>query len=100
FVFCLMLDQQVTHPEMYNKSALADLPDAPAEARAELARATAADVGRFKYGLGPLAGASEYGALLAQLPVGTQGTTANRDCLEWLLETFREFPVAVELRHR
>lgn len=100
FEFCLKLHQQFTHPEMYKKSALADLPDAPAEALAELARVTAADVGRFKDGLAPLAEAGKLGALLAQFPASFKDTPANRDYLEWLLETFREVPVAVELRHK
>ena len=68
FEFCLKLHQQFTHPEMYKKAALADLPDQSADVLAALARVTAADVGRFKDGLEPLAVRGRLGALLAQFP--------------------------------
>lgn len=100
FEFCMKLYQQFTHPEMYKKAALGDLPDASSEALAELARVTSADVARFKEGLAPLAEAGKLGALLAQFPASFHDTPANRDYLAWLIETFRGVPVAVELRHR
>lgn len=100
FEFCLKLHQQFTHPEMYKRSALGDLPEASEAALAELARVTAADVGRFKDGLEPLAVAGKLGGLLAQFPASFHDTPANRDYLSWLLETFREYPIAVELRHK
>ena len=68
FEFCLKLHQKFTHPEMYKKAALADLPDQDADVLAALARVTAADVGRFKDGLEPLAVRNRLGALLAQFP--------------------------------
>jgi uncharacterized protein YecE (DUF72 family) len=100
FEFCLKLHQQFTHPEMYKKAALADLPDQSPDLLAALARVTAADVGRFKDGLAPLAERGRLGAVLAQFPASFHDTPANRDYLEWLLETFGAFPLAVELRHR
>jgi uncharacterized protein YecE (DUF72 family) len=99
FEFCLKLHQKFTHPEMYKKAALADLPDQSADVLSALARVTPADVGRFKDGLAPLAAAGKLGALLAQFPPSFHDTPATREYLDWLLTTFGEYPVAVELRH-
>lgn len=99
FEFCLKLHQKFTHPGMYKKAALGDLPDQSADVLAALARVTAADVGQFKDALEPLAVAGRLGALLAQFPPSFHDTPANREYLDWLLATFREFDVAVELRH-
>ena len=38
--------------------------------------------------------------MLAQFPASFHDTPANRDYLAWLLRTFQEYQVAVELRHR
>jgi uncharacterized protein YecE (DUF72 family) len=100
FEFCLKLYQKFTHPEMYKKAALADLPDQSPDVLAGLARVTAADVGVFKDALAPLAVAGRLGALLAQFPPRFHDTPANREYLDWLLTTFGEFDVAVELRHK
>ena len=100
FEFCLKLYQKFTHPEMYKKAALADLPDQSPDVLAGLARVTAADVGVFKDALTPLAVAGRLGALLAQFPPRFHDTPANREYLDWLLTTFGEFDVAVELRHK
>ena len=100
FEFCLKLHQKFTHPEMFKAAALADLPVQDADVLAALARVTAADVGRFKDGLEPLAVRNRLGALLAQFPPSFHDTPANREYLEWLLTTFAEYPVAVELRHK
>lgn len=100
FEFSLKLHQQFTHPEMYKRAALSDLPEASSEAVAELARVTAADVDRFKAGMDPIADAGKLGVLLAQYPPSFRDTDANRDHLAWLLRTFHEYPMAVELRHR
>jgi uncharacterized protein YecE (DUF72 family) len=100
FEFCLKLHQQFTHPEMYKKAALADLPDQSPDVLAALARVTAADVGRFKDALEPLAVRGRLGALLAQFPPSFHDTPANREYLDWLLERFKEYQVAVELRHK
>jgi uncharacterized protein YecE (DUF72 family) len=100
FEFCLKLHQQFTHPEMYKKATLGDLPDQSADLLAALARVTTADVGRFKDGLEPLATAGRLGALLAQFPASFHDTPANREYIDWLLTTFSEFAVAVELRHK
>jgi uncharacterized protein YecE (DUF72 family) len=62
-------------------------------------RATAQDEADAKAGLAPLTEAGRLGALLAQFPVSFKNTDENREYLAGLLERFREFPLAVEVRH-
>lgn len=99
FEFSLKLYQKFTHPGMYKAARLADLPATPEELDA-LAQVNRADVDLFKAGLDPLASAGKLGALLAQFPPSFKDGPSERAYLEWLLTTFREYPVAVELRHR
>ena len=89
FEFSLKLYQKFTHPEMFHKATggnALDLGDA--------------DVDEFKTAVDPLAQAGKLGALLAQFPTSFHDDPANRGYLEWLLEKFRGYNVAVELRHR
>jgi len=58
------------------------------------------DVDEFRTAIEPLAAAGKLGALLAQFPVSFRNEPDARGYLEWLLERFREYPVALELRHR
>lgn len=98
FEFSLKLYQKFTHPSMYKAARLADLPAAPEQLDA-LARVNRADVDQFRAGIDPLATAGKLGALLAQFPASFKRTPDSRAYLEWLLTTFREYPMAVELRH-
>ena len=102
FEFSLKLYQQFTHPEMFKRPALAQPAATPHRSALldELARVNDADIGKFKSGIDPIASAGKLGALLAQFPAELQGHAAERDYLEWLLQTFGEYPVAVELRHK
>lgn len=84
FDFSVKLYQKFTHP------ATASDPSA----------VTAADLDTFKGGIEPLAAAGKLGALLAQFPSRFHDSAAARDYLAWLLRTFADYPVAVELRHR
>src|SRR4029453_4984745 len=59
-----------------------------------------ADIGKFKSGLDPIATAGKLGALLAQFPASFRDSPHNRAYLGCLLQTFREYPGAVELRHK
>jgi uncharacterized protein YecE (DUF72 family) len=54
----------------------------------------------YRLGIDPLATAGRIGALLAQFPPSFKQTPAARDYLDALLHRFREYPIAVELRHR
>ncbi len=62
-------------------------------------RWTPADIGEAKEGYDALADEGRLGALLAQFPISFKNTNENRDCLDTLLMRFREYPLAVEVRH-
>jgi uncharacterized protein YecE (DUF72 family) len=89
FEFSLKLFQKFTHPGMFAKATGQDPFD--------LGRK---DVDEFRTALEPLASAGKLGALLAQFPASFKNEPDSRGYLEWLLEQFREYPLAVELRHR
>ena len=89
FEFSLKLFQKFTHPEMFLKATGKDPADIDRK-----------DVDEFRAALDPLARAGKLGALLAQFPASFKNEPGSRDYLEWLLHAFREYPVAVELRHR
>lgn len=61
------------------------------------------DVGiidEYRRGIEPLAEAGKIGALLAQFPPSFKQTPESQGYLEALLQWFRGYPMAVELRHR
>jgi uncharacterized protein YecE (DUF72 family) len=58
------------------------------------------DVDVFKRGIEPLADADKLGALLCQFPASFKREDPSVDYLTWLLETFVDYRLAVELRHR
>lgn len=89
FEFSLKLFQKFTHPEMYEKATGTDSWD--------LGRK---DVDEFRAAIDPLASAGKLGALLAQFPASFKNEPDSRGYLEWLLENFRDYMVAVELRHK
>jgi uncharacterized protein YecE (DUF72 family) len=89
FDFSLKLYQKFTHPEMFHAATGADPLD--------LGRA---DVDEFRKAIDPLASAGKLGALLAQFPASFKNEADSRGYLEWLLEQFRDYELAVELRHR
>ncbi|HSL24276.1 MAG TPA: DUF72 domain-containing protein [Vicinamibacterales bacterium] len=89
FEFSVKLYQKFTHPEMFVKATGQDPHD--------LGRA---DVDEFRSGIEPLAESGKLGVLLAQFPASFRSDDNARGYVAWLLETFREYPMAVELRHR
>jgi uncharacterized protein YecE (DUF72 family) len=89
FEFSLKLFQKFTHPEMFEKATGADPFDLGQ-----------ADVDGFRSAIDPLASAGKLGALLAQFPASFKNEPNSRGYLEWLLEQFKQYQVAVELRHR
>ena len=89
FEFSLKLYQKFTHPDMFAK--------ATGEDPSRLGRK---DVDDFRAAIEPLADAGKLGALLAQFPASFKDDPESRGYLEWLLRSFRGYPVAVELRHR
>lgn len=89
FDFSLKLYQKFTHPGMFQEATGGD--------PWSLSRQ---DADEFRRAIDPIASAGKLGALLAQFPASFKNDPDSRGYLEWLLESFREFPVAVELRHR
>jgi uncharacterized protein YecE (DUF72 family) len=89
FDFSLKLYQKFTHPEMFHEATGADPHDLGQ-----------ADVDAFRKAIDPLASAGKLGALLAQFPASFKNDSNARGYLEWLLEQFRDYEIAVELRHR
>ncbi|PYR94974.1 MAG: DUF72 domain-containing protein [Acidobacteria bacterium] len=89
FEFSLKLYRKFTHPEMFAKATGAD-PSALGDK----------DVDEFRRAIDPLARAGKLGALLAQFPASFKNEGNNRGYLEWLLGAFKQYPLAVELRHR
>ena len=98
FDFSLKLYQKFTHPGMYQgRTRRICLPTAT---RRRFPRSTRADVDAFKSAVDPLADAGKLGALLAQFPPSFRDRDDAREYLEWLLQAFQDYPLAVELRHR
>jgi uncharacterized protein YecE (DUF72 family) len=89
FEFSLKLYQKFTHPDMFVKATGSDPTDLGQR-----------DVDEFRTAIEPLARAGKLGALLAQFPPSFKNDADARAYLEWLLERFKNYPVAVELRHR
>jgi uncharacterized protein YecE (DUF72 family) len=89
FQFSLKLFQKFTHPEMFEKATGADPFDLGQ-----------ADVDEFRAAIEPLMSAGKLGALLAQFPASFKNEPNTRGYLEWLLERFAGYEIAVELRHR
>ena len=98
FDFSLKLFQKFTHPAMYRTSKL---PGAMPENEASpVPLVTLGDVDMFKTAIDPLAQAGKLGALLAQFPPSFRASGETQSYLVWLLHAFKEYPLAVELRHR
>jgi len=96
FDFCLKLFQKFTHPGMYMKGV---------EARAggeesPIPAVTSHDVDAFRQSIEPLCSAGKLGALLVQFPPSFRHGNTAWEYLAWLLQSFSDYPIAVELRHR
>ena len=89
FEFSLKLFQKFTHPDMFLKATGKDPADLDRK-----------DVDEFRAALDPIAAAGKLGALLAQFPASFKNEPGSRDYLAWLLHAFRDYSLAVELRHR
>ena len=83
FEFSLKLYRMLTHPDMPGVPAL----DVEA-------------IDTYRRGVEPLAAAGKIGALLAQFPPSFKQNPESQGYLDALLGRFRDYPVAVELRHR
>ena len=89
FEFSVKLFQKFTHPEMFLK--------ATGEDPHQLGQG---DIDEFRAGIAPIAERGRLGALLVQFPPSFKREPNAREYLAWLLEAFRDYPTAAELRHR
>jgi uncharacterized protein YecE (DUF72 family) len=60
---------------------------------------TATDVQAVRAGFDPLHRAGKLGAVLLQFPFSFHHTSENLVCLEQILDSFRDYPLVVEVRH-
>lgn len=88
FKFTAKLWQKFTHPGMFEK------------ATGETAIICRDDVELFNRGIRPLHQAGKLGAVLAQFPAGFENTPDGHRILSAILDTFNDYPLAVELRHK
>jgi uncharacterized protein YecE (DUF72 family) len=88
FVFAVKLFQKFTHPDMYL-----------AQAGAKDWNLSSGDIDLFRAGVDPLADAGRLAALLVQFPPSFHAIPETREYLDWLLNGFSDYPLAVELRH-
>lgn len=89
FLFSIKLFQKFTHPELYLKKTGLDPWDLGQK-----------DIDEFRAMLDPLAAAGKLGVLLAQFPASFHDEPAAREYVDWMLQTFRDYEMAVELRHK
>ena len=88
FLFTVKLWQKFTHPKMYEA------------ATGEVAAISAEDVDLFRSGIEPLARSGKLGAILAQFPPSFINDSYGKQILGAVIQTFGEYRLAVELRHR
>ncbi|MEP7117446.1 MAG: DUF72 domain-containing protein [Acidobacteriota bacterium] len=100
FEFAVKLFQKFTHPAMFGQALAAHAPGAGSAALGHASVVRQTDVDEFKSGVEPLTAAGKFGALLAQFPPSFTATPASVDYLGWLLRTFADYAMAIELRHR
>ncbi len=88
FLFTVKLWQKFTHPGMYKEATGRD------------AAISQDDVDLFRRSLEPLAGQNKLGALLAQFPPSFKNDDFGRQILRAVINTFSDYRLAVELRHK
>lgn len=89
FLFAMKLWQKFTHPKMYQEVAGTD--------EVVISRA---DIDLVKSGIEPLARTGKLGPLLAQFPPSFINNDFNRQILQAIFNSFKEYPLAVEIRHK
>ena len=88
FLFAMKLWQKFTHPRMYR------------DATGKEAIISQADVDNFRSSIEPLAKSGKLGTLLAQFPPSFKNDDYGRQIIGAIANSFGEYPLAVELRHR
>jgi len=87
FEFAIKVWQKFTHPGMFRKATGAE------------PEVTQQDYDEFKRGINPIAEECKLACLLIQFSEWFARTPQNQDLLSNILKQFKEYPVAVELRH-
>jgi uncharacterized protein YecE (DUF72 family) len=87
FEFAIKVWQKFTHPGMFKKAAGAE------------PEVTQADYDDFKRGINPIAEECKLACLLIQFSEWFARTPQHQDTLSNLLRQFKDYPIAVELRH-
>ncbi len=88
FLFTVKLWQKFTHPKMFTQSTGRDT------------AISQDDVDTFKRSIEPLLQSGKLGALLAQFPPAFKNDEYGKQILTAIINTFSEYRLAVELRHR
>jgi len=100
FEFSVKLHQKFSHTMPVSHGAAGPAAGPVSPGPSTLPQPTPGDADEMRAGLDPLAASGKLGALLVQFPPAFHHDHASEDYLARLLATFREYPVAVELRHR
>src|SRR5207249_9299848 len=58
------------------------------------------DAAAFRAALDPLRGAGRLGAVLIQFPYSFRPTPESREVMESIFDTFGDYPLVTEIRHR
>ncbi len=95
FEFAVKLHQAFSHAMSVGRGPRPASPERPT-----LPSPSASDLDAFRAALGPIADAGKLGVVLVQFPAAFHRDEASLAYLGHLLATFREYPMAVELRHR
>jgi uncharacterized protein YecE (DUF72 family) len=87
FAFAIKVWQKFTHPRMFQKATGAE------------PEITQQDYDNFKRGINPIAEEGKLACLLIQFSEWFTSTPQHQATLSTLLRQFKDYPVAVELRH-
>jgi uncharacterized protein YecE (DUF72 family) len=97
FEFSVKLYQAFTHVTPVGRGPSSDR---AARAATAVPQPASGDADLFKAGIEPIAAAGKLGPVLAQFPPGFHCSPESLEYIASLLDTLRDYPVAVELRHR
>jgi len=92
FAFAIKVWQKFTHPTRIGEESKG--------AGEKWGEHTQADVEIFKRSIGALSDSGKLGVLLFQYPPGFHYAKENAEKLRWTLDVFKDYPKAIELRHR
>lgn len=92
FEFSLKLYQKFTHAGMLGRGRT--------DGQRGLPEPSPEDFDLFRAAIDPVSEAGRMGALLVQFPASFHSDDGTRDYLSRLLKAFKDYPLAVELRHR